>query len=1130
MKQLIEAITDACNSKNVQQTNERRQIKLRNITTGEESYDTAHVKASCPVTCNSDVCSGALQSSLTVVKHENRDSKQILSEAHEFLTDYYATKKDSDSSALMHRMNDIIKEVLAKGTYNLKEEELSYGAKVAWRNAPRCIGRVYWNKLKVFDARNVKTTKEMFEALCNHIKYATNNGKLRSTITVFPQRKQGFGDFKVWNTQLVTFAGYVDPTNAEIIIGDPQHVEFTQLCEKLGWKGKRTNFDILPLVLSANGGDPQVFPIPDELILTVRLRHPKYKWFEDLNIEWYALPAVSNMLMDVGGIEFPAAPFNGWFMATEIACRDLCDRHRYNILEKVALRMGLDTRSNSTLWKDFALLEIHAAVLHSFQQQGVTIVDHHTASESFIRHFENEKKLRGGCPADWAWIVPPTSSGITPVFHQEMLCYKLKPSFEYQEQAWKCHKWHNLPQSMLKRKVCFKVYATAVLFASQLFSKTLLNRIKVKIIYATETGKSEEYAKRLSRVLNSVFNVTVLCMDAYDVKQLENENLLFIITSTFGNGEAPENGECFARKLHFIASKDSKSQKYQNLKFAVFALGSTAYTNFAAFGKLIDELLGNIGAQRIKDVTTGDEICGEEQSFAGWSESVIKTSCDLFAIKDARNSINSNTNSITSKVWCKKNVKIIPLLKSPPAEVSSGLQSLIKGANRKIAPFRLKCRRDLLKSNSFDRRTVAVQLEFMANEEEVESKDGLSIDYVPGDHLALYPENSSAVVEELLQTLEVIHCDQTIEVFVKKSDEYVPYEKLPPTTIRQAFTRYLDITSPPSQQFLNILLQFCSKSEEIEEIVKLTTEFEYYENWKETRFPTIAETLQQFPSANPPLELILTELPSLKPRFYSISSSPLYNTRQKHMSNKCHSEKERQNEKNDKRNHKSQGLNEPKTLVDLTVAVVKYSTDVGSQHFGVCSNFLANVPVGHKVYGYIRSAPNFKMPDDPSVPVIMVGPGTGIAPFRSFWLRRCARSSLCPSERNLTSFGKMSLFFGCQVPEMRLYAAEVDEMKKNGVLQAVYNAYSRLPNQPKKYVQDLLRDYSLNVVRELIEEDGHIYVCGDVTMAKDVQITLASIFENNGYKKPESILLQLKKENRYHEDIYGVRHRVANQS
>ncbi|GFT01053.1 nitric oxide synthase, brain, partial [Nephila pilipes] len=99
---------------------------------------------------------------------------------------------------------------------------------------------------------------------------------------------------------------------------------------------------------------------------------------------------------------------------------------------EVATRLGVDMRAPSTLWKDRAAVEINYAVIYSFQQLNVTIVDHHTASESFMKHWENEMRLRGGCPADWVWIVPPLSGSLTPVFHQELLNYNLKPSYEYQ--------------------------------------------------------------------------------------------------------------------------------------------------------------------------------------------------------------------------------------------------------------------------------------------------------------------------------------------------------------------------------------------------------------------------------------------------------------------------------------------------------------------------------------------------------------------------------------------------------------------------------------------------------------------------------------------------------------------------
>lgn len=125
--------------------------------------------------------------------------------------------------------------------------------------------------------------------------------------------------------------------------------------------------------------------------------------------------------------------------------------------------MGLDTRNPTSLWKDKTMVEMNIAVLHSFQLKNVTIVDHHTASESFMKHLDNENKLRNGCPADWLWIVPPMSGSATPVYHQEMLSYILKPSFDYQEPAQKTHVWKKArdpsKNKKPKRKFHFKQIA-----------------------------------------------------------------------------------------------------------------------------------------------------------------------------------------------------------------------------------------------------------------------------------------------------------------------------------------------------------------------------------------------------------------------------------------------------------------------------------------------------------------------------------------------------------------------------------------------------------------------------------------------------------------------------------------------
>ncbi|UYV63671.1 NOS1, partial [Cordylochernes scorpioides] len=152
-----------------------------------------------------------------------RSSLDILDHARRFFDQYYSSIKRYNSPGHLARIREVEGDLSRRGTYDLLETELVYGAKLAWRNSPRCIGRIQWSKLQVFDARGVTTAREMFEAICNHIKYSTNKGNIRSAITVFPQRVPGRGDFRIWNPQLIQYAGYRD-----IALGDPASYDFTE--------------------------------------------------------------------------------------------------------------------------------------------------------------------------------------------------------------------------------------------------------------------------------------------------------------------------------------------------------------------------------------------------------------------------------------------------------------------------------------------------------------------------------------------------------------------------------------------------------------------------------------------------------------------------------------------------------------------------------------------------------------------------------------------------------------------------------------------------------------------------------------------------------------------------------------
>ena len=309
-------------------------------------------------------------------------------------------------------------------------------ARIAWRNNARCIGRLFWQSLELLDARDAETPREVFAACVDHLRFSTNGGRIRPAVTVFRPAEEGTRGIRIWNRQLIRYAGYELPDGR--VLGDPEQISFTRKALELGWvpPARKTAFDVLPLVIGCPGGPPEWFALPPDSVLEVPVTHPDCEWFGELGLKWHALPAVSDMALVGDGLRFTAAPFSGYYMATEIACRNFGDEHRYNLLPRVAEKMGLDVRSRQSLWRDRAMVELNAAVLHSFRTAGVSIVDHHTASGQFMRHVGNEERCGREVPGDWSWLVPPMSGSACPVFHRYYSDARPEPAFRDQERAW----------------------------------------------------------------------------------------------------------------------------------------------------------------------------------------------------------------------------------------------------------------------------------------------------------------------------------------------------------------------------------------------------------------------------------------------------------------------------------------------------------------------------------------------------------------------------------------------------------------------------------------------------------------------------------------------------------------------
>ncbi len=354
---------------------------------------------------------------------EANQQEALIQEAAAFLASWRAhpnAQPPSDEEC-SNRLEAIRVQIAKTGTYVHTARELEFGARLAWKNSNRCIGRHLWKSLEVRDCRELHTEENKeertIEALKSHMVDAFRDGKIKSVVSVFAPRIPGQPDpVRMANHQLIRYAGFDGA-------GDPDSLTITAHFLRVGWKPKEQgDFTPLPWQFFWDewpGAVHDVFHHQPELIQEVHLTHPENPAFEALKLKWYALPVLSDLALKIGGIVYPFAPFNGYYMGTEIGARNLADTGRYNALEAVANCFDWDTSDDRTLWKDRALVELNRAVLHSFDQAGISIGDHHNLGanfESFCQHESGENRV---VPGDWTWLNPPLSGPQTPQFHRD---------------------------------------------------------------------------------------------------------------------------------------------------------------------------------------------------------------------------------------------------------------------------------------------------------------------------------------------------------------------------------------------------------------------------------------------------------------------------------------------------------------------------------------------------------------------------------------------------------------------------------------------------------------------------------------------------------------------------------------
>jgi nitric-oxide synthase len=288
-------------------------------------------------------------------------------------------------------------------------EQLSWAARVAWANADKGIGRLRWRGLQVRDLRGVTDPDAVASGLAEHLRVATRDGRIRSVATVLDP------GVEILNDQLVGYAGYRQADGT--ILGDPRHLELTTLALRAGWPGGRPvdggrllpgPFDVLPLLLRVHDGPVIAYELSPERVLEVNLEHPGYAWFAELGLRWYAVPALSrHRLHFTDMLAYPVA-FSGFYVAFEMACRELSDQNRYNVLPTIARCLGPE----GGVSMQEAARVLHQAILHSFGRAGMVPPTASARLEIYHRYMPRRK---AGPRPVYRPIDAPAPSGATPI-------------------------------------------------------------------------------------------------------------------------------------------------------------------------------------------------------------------------------------------------------------------------------------------------------------------------------------------------------------------------------------------------------------------------------------------------------------------------------------------------------------------------------------------------------------------------------------------------------------------------------------------------------------------------------------------------------------------------------------------
>ena len=555
--------------------------------------------------------------------------------------------------------------------------------------------------------------------------------------------------------------------------------------------------------------------------------------------------------------------------------------------------------------------------------------------------------------------------------------------------------------------------------------------LKIAVLYASQSGTAEGLARKVTKELTAKGHVaTVLPLEGYTPASLAAERYAVLIASTYGEGDPPDAVQPFYNQLcmeHF--------PRYENLSFAVLALGDSSYENFCKFGRDLDEKLASLGAFRMCERVDCDVDIDEP--FTRWKTSLFRTIEEIVAARPAQHAA----------------------AKDAPVSADHSTPSEPRQASRKT---RAHTRDNPFLAPIVEKRPLTHEVSSKLTLHMVFSVAGSDVTYEAGDACAVIPQNDPGLVEEILHKLKF------------SGEVTVQLPKTGTVPLKTALLDHLQIT-----RLTRKMIESYATIGQCVPLLNLLKPEQQSHLDAYTWDRGLIDLLYEYPEVlRDPADLVAM-LPKLAPRLYSISSSPTAHAGQIH----------------------------------TTVAVVRYRSH-NRERGGVCSTMFADrsqpacrLPI------YIQPNAKFRLPAEADRPIIMIGPGTGIAPFRGFLHER----------RALGARGKNWLFFGERSAATDfLYREELQSMQDDSFLTRLDLAFSR-DQEHKIYVQDKMLQQA-PLFWSWLQEGACVYVCGDATrMAKDVDAMLHTIVEQQGGLNGEAAVdyvQNLKDQHRYQRDVY----------